>query len=157
MGADLRDTPRTLGDDDEVAAHNELAGRVVVVESDSRNRVVSSSTEGNDENATGEETYRATITRTTAALMLVAMSMSTSGVGMGSTIMAMVIITSPASITSLRRVAASIYGTPLEKLIKSSRSRRRVARRRAAWRPRLKPYGLRRFRGYRAPVLARLV
>src|SRR5690606_18233203 len=78
--------------------------RVVAMEMPSRNRVVTSSTEGKDEKDSGEGRYMATISRMADSVMLVPISTSTSEVGSGRIIMKMIETIRTARTMSLRLV-----------------------------------------------------
>ena len=71
--------------------------------SDSRNRVVNSSSDGKVDSDSGEGTYIATMSSTRLAARLLAMSRSSTAVGSGSTNSATMQISSAASTTSLWR------------------------------------------------------
>ncbi|CFP62558.1 Uncharacterised protein [Bordetella pertussis] len=81
--------------------------RVVAMEMPSRNSVVTSRTEGNEENARGEGRYIATISRTADSVMFAPISTSTSVVGNGRIIMKTIATMSTASTMSLRLVASA--------------------------------------------------
>ncbi len=74
----------------------------MAIERPTRNSVVTSSTVGNAENASGEAMYIATMRSTAAEQMLKAMSVSTSGIGSGRIIMKMTATMTNASATSVR-------------------------------------------------------
>ena len=82
--------------------------RVVAMEMPSRNSVVTSSTDGNDENASGDGRYMATISSVAEMVMLTPMSASTASVGSGRIIMKMMATIITARMMSLRLVSAAM-------------------------------------------------
>ena len=81
---------------------------MVAMEMPSRNSVVTSSTDGNDENASGDGRYMATISSVAEMVMLTPMSASTASVGSGRIIMKMMATIITARMMSLRLVSAAM-------------------------------------------------